>query len=393
MAASSSRHIEPLLPHAGGSTTPQTMTATAVAVSASMQRQTNKPLTATAVAATASLVKQVNKSLTATAIAVTATMKRQVNKSLTATSVAVTASLVALKVIVKTMTASVAVSASMTRQTQKTLRATSVLVTASMMRQVNKTLRATSVAVTASLTALKVIVKAMTASVVVSASMTKQIGKRLTATSVVSGILSALKQTFGRVVAVDVIVGDEPAAPIVAYVQDRVEVRPGDTPAAQVIASDIPWFLVEAVEEDMVLHKFDFQFDTPGLNNGVVFYTPAVGEVLIGLGIYFKTAWNDTARGDVGQGFTPSFSDFLGFHTGGLYDLTNVDRGGFFTTATELNDNVAVVNPGLGEFGCIYVFNNTDPLKVWVSTTGGRTDPTPAATAGAATLYWVTLTL
>jgi hypothetical protein len=237
------------------------------------------------------------------------------------------------------------------------------------------------------------IAKTLTGSVVASASFQKTVAKGMTATSFIGGLLTALRQAFGgRVIAVDVIIGDEPAAPIVAYVQDRVEVRPGETPAAQVIASDIPWFLA-AVEEDMVLHKFDFQFDTPGLNNGVAFYTPAVGEVLIGLGIYFKTAWNDTARGDVGQGFTPSFTDFLGFHTGGLYDLTNVDRGGFFTTATELNDNVAVVNPGLGEFGCIYVFNNTDPLKVWVSTTGGRTDPTPAATAGAATLYWVTLTL
>jgi hypothetical protein len=129
----------------------QTLSAVAVAVTALFQLQTGKSLTATAVAATGSMVRQVAKPLTATAVAVTGTVTRQVNKSLTAVSVAVTASLAAIKVFLRTMTASVAVTASMVRQTQKTVLA-SVVVPALMVRQVAKSLAATTAA-TASIVA------------------------------------------------------------------------------------------------------------------------------------------------------------------------------------------------------------------------------------------------
>lgn len=187
----------------------QDVTATAVAVTASMVKQVGKLLTATSVAVTASIaalktklqamtattvvvtasmVKQVNKSLTATTVAVTASILKQVNKLLTATSLVVTASIATIKVKLLTMTATtVAVTASMTRLVGKTLTAASVAVSASAVKQVGKRFTATAVVATASLTTIKVKLVAMAATaVVVTASMLRRVNTTLSATSSVT---------------------------------------------------------------------------------------------------------------------------------------------------------------------------------------------------------------
>ena len=193
----------------------QEMDATAVAVTASIQKQVNKTLSATAVGVTASLAtakvklqaltatavvvtasiqKQVNKTLSATAIAVTGSIQKQVNKILTATAIVVTASLQSLKVILKVLTATaIAVTGSIQKQVNKPLTATTIAVTGTLQKQVNKTLRATTVAVTASLQSLKVILKVLTATTVaVTASMVRQAQLHLTASSGVSASIQKL---------------------------------------------------------------------------------------------------------------------------------------------------------------------------------------------------------
>jgi len=171
----------------GPATIPQTMTATSVVVTASMQRQ-------------------VGKNLTGTAVAVTASMLKTVGKLMTATTVAVTASMATVKVKLLAMTATaVVVTASMAKQVNKLLTASSVVVTGSMLKQVGKILTATAVVVTATLTTIKVKLLAMTATaVVVTASMTRSVGKLLTASSV-AVTASMFKQVGKRLTATSVV--------------------------------------------------------------------------------------------------------------------------------------------------------------------------------------------
>jgi len=201
---------------AGPQTFLQDVTATAVAVTASMVKQVGKlvtastvavtasmatvkvklqAMTATTVVVTASMVKQVNKILSSTAVAVTASIVKQVNKILTATTVVVTASLATIKVKLQSMTAtSVVVTASMVRQVGKRLTATSVALSASVVKQVNKTLTATASVVTASLTTIKVKLVAMTATaVVVTASMVRRVNTTLSSSvAVTASIVKAI---------------------------------------------------------------------------------------------------------------------------------------------------------------------------------------------------------
>lgn len=165
----------------------QALTATAVAVTASILKTVNIIRAATSIGVTGSILKQVNTTLSATAVAVTASLVKQVNKLLTATSVVVTGTLSALKAVLLSMTATaVVVTASMTKSVLKNLTATSVAATGSMVKSVGKILSAVSTA---------------------TATMTKQVGKILTATSVaVAASLSAIKAILVTMVATAVVV-------------------------------------------------------------------------------------------------------------------------------------------------------------------------------------------
>jgi hypothetical protein len=220
----------------------RTLTATTVVVTGSLLKRVNKPLSAT-VAVTASLARQLAKvlALTATAVVTTASLLRQVNKqrdggclycvprgdqsgladtdrydrgcqrfsfqasrqaadclercsyrfaceagqqASTATAVVVTATLAAIKVILRTLTATaVVVSGSLVRQVGKPLSA-SVSLSSSLVKQVGKRLTATTVLVTASLTALRVFVRTLSATVVATASLqsTRIFARTLSAT-------------------------------------------------------------------------------------------------------------------------------------------------------------------------------------------------------------------
>jgi len=161
----------------------QALTATAVVVTASLQRQTNKQMVTTAVAVTASIQRKILKNLTTTAVSLIATVQKQVNKRMTTTAVAATATLQALRVIIKTLTTTpVVTTATLSRRTNKNLSA-SVTLNASVSKLVSKRLTTTAVAVTATLTRL--FPRTLSASVTVNAALTKQTNKNLTATPVV----------------------------------------------------------------------------------------------------------------------------------------------------------------------------------------------------------------
>jgi len=183
----------------------QDVSATAVAVTASMLKQVGKLVTASSVAVTASMLKQVNKILIST-VAVTASIVKQVNKILTATTVVVTASLATIKVKLQAMTATtVVVTASMVRQVGKRLTGSSVALSASVVKQVNKTLTATASVVTASLTTIKVKLVAMTATaVVVTASMVRRVNTTLSSSVAVTA--SVVKAITHRMTATSVAV-------------------------------------------------------------------------------------------------------------------------------------------------------------------------------------------
>lgn len=165
----------------------------------------------------------------------------------------------------------------------------------------------------------------------------------------------------------------------------------------------------------IVRGPFAFAFNTAGLNNGVAFYTPTVGDILLDAWIEVDTAFNGTTpRADIGP--------FLGGVAGaniGLFGSLNqpIKVGGSFTADTEnitgLLSNVGnVVNPAnagnepasgdnLFYAGGVPTgaqrnvpgkFTSASPWLIVVSQDGSKGGTAVGGSAGAGKVYLVTAT-
>jgi hypothetical protein len=170
-----------------------------------------------------------------------------------------------------------------------------------------------------------------------------------------------------------------------------------------------------------VLGPFPFAFDTPNLNDGVEFYTPTPGDILLDAWISVPPTdfWDGTPIADIGQG-TPqglfrAQSDYAPY-------LVNSDGESMAgTTMTSLSNASGYIGGALGtvifEYGVPAVvdgapaaeftkqsivvgvyssfpatFVDDSPMAVWVSQSGQRGDTASGATQGTASVYLVVAT-
>jgi hypothetical protein len=128
---------------------------------------------------------------------------------------------------------------------------------------------------------------------------------------------------------------------------------------------------------------FEFAFDTPGLADGVEFYTPTVGEVLVDCTFRVDTAWDGISNlADIGD-FTSGTTGLWAYTTSFGFDLVsaNPTSGVIALSGVSLNQQALT---GL------FIFTTTDPLLLVVSQDGTKGGPPSDASQGAARLYIVT---
>lgn len=167
-----------------------------------------------------------------------------------------------------------------------------------------------------------------------------------------------------------------------------------------------------ASEQSVKITKFAFDHSTASLKNGVVAYTPAVGEILLDLWVEVTEAWNGTTpKCDVGFFLTSGSGLFAAAQGGALIDLAVADaqdgandsnapwtgpllaQSDAAATPSSLAQSWAgLFTPGFPpNRGLPAKFTDVTPLKVCVSTNGNSSGGSPTgSTAGSAVVYFAT---
>lgn len=153
--------------------------------------------------------------------------------------------------------------------------------------------------------------------------------------------------------------------------------------------------------EGVIVRKFPFAFDTPGLDTGAAVYTPTPGDILMDAWFQIDTFWDGTTpRGDFGpfsggdtfgmfgDGVGPvDMTNSDGQAPTGILNQTNYSGGSGGTLASAYNiSGASLVRWVPGKI------LGSDPIKVVVSRDGTITGGDPGSTQGSGVLYLVTAT-
>jgi hypothetical protein len=145
-----------------------------------------------------------------------------------------------------------------------------------------------------------------------------------------------------------------------------------------------------------VLGPFPFAFDDVGLVDGVTFYTPAVGDVLLDAWFEVPVAWDGTTPfADIGTSFPNGYGMFgqlngpvlLGdanFNQNSLQSSSHLDNLG--------SANILITNVPSSARQVPASFLDDTPLKVVVSQTGQPGGADPGAAQGSGVIYLVVAT-
>ena len=159
-------------------------------------------------------------------------------------------------------------------------------------------------------------------------------------------------------------------------------------------AAPVPAQAAEAIaegdDEMIVFGPYIVNFDDADLVAGRSFYTPIVGDLLMDAFVFVPTAWNATAKIDIGT-FVGALFGLFGV-TVGARDLqtANTEDGGAGLSFYN-GDPASLVTAGAWSgIGCSpMIFTADNPLKVCVSTTGRTNGSGSASTQGIAHVYIV----
>ncbi len=198
---------------------------------------------------------------------------------------------------------------------------------------------------------------------------------------------------------------------------DYLQLRTGQAPGPSIYENDVRVY----ADEDGVLHElqadgtdtvigsggagvgnavvrgpFNLAFDTGGLVDGVVCYTPTIGDILLDAWISVTAAWDGTTpKADLSQ-FSAETYGWLASIAAPV-DLTIVDqddigtgmRGSGPTDSGIIQETIALPS-SLRNVPA--VFTTTDPVKVVVSQDGLKGGAATGATHGTAAVYLITAT-
>jgi hypothetical protein len=135
-----------------------------------------------------------------------------------------------------------------------------------------------------------------------------------------------------------------------------------------------------------VLGPFPFAFDDVGLNDGIEFYTPTVGDVILALWVEIVVAWDGTTPacgvGTLVEGSDPDPNQWKY----GQWPIPVAPASGQAT-----GDGLTQMFPVWISQGSLWNVAEALPLKVFVSQDGAG-DPAPGATQGSSRIYLLVAT-
>lgn len=144
----------------------------------------------------------------------------------------------------------------------------------------------------------------------------------------------------------------------------------------------------------IVRGPFAIAFDDAALPDGVEFYTPTVGDLLLDAWFQVDTAWDAPAKADFGQ--------FLDGNVQGVYGNYGAAPAELDGAAVALQGGIAFADGGqfaslratleVEGYGSLGYFTTDDPLLLVVSADGHKGGADPVAAQGAARFYIVTAT-
>jgi len=149
-----------------------------------------------------------------------------------------------------------------------------------------------------------------------------------------------------------------------------------------------------------VLGPFPFAYDDAGLNDGIAFYTPTVGDVLFDAWISVTTAFDGTTPlADIGAFGSDVYGWYLNItNSGAPVDLTransvtDADLEVLLNASIRFGGNLTAVSyPSWGVPGTSR-FTSAKPLKIVVSQDGYKGGAAVGGTAGAGAVYLVVAT-
>ena len=140
----------------------------------------------------------------------------------------------------------------------------------------------------------------------------------------------------------------------------------------------------------VVRGPFTINYDDANLNNGIAFYTPAVGDFLLDIRVIVDTVFDGTTpKIDVSATATGIFAALAGsFLEGSVADASTVGLliGAAYNDLIGAGAYANVLSASLNPF------LTADPLKVWASQDGLKGGTAVGGTAGVARIYIVTAT-
>lgn len=139
----------------------------------------------------------------------------------------------------------------------------------------------------------------------------------------------------------------------------------------------------------VVRGPFSFTFDTPGLEDGIEFYTPTVGDVLLDVWVMMDTLFDGTTpKGSVGNASGSTAGLFFGGDK--ILGIASVARGDGLQSPDNFNSWRDWT--GYNGSGGPAEITAADPLVFWATQDGLRGGTAIGGTTGAARLYIVTAT-
>lgn len=156
-----------------------------------------------------------------------------------------------------------------------------------------------------------------------------------------------------------------------------------------------------ALGSPVVRGPFTILFNDAGLNAGITFYTPTVGDLLLDVAVFIDTVFDGTTpKGDIGSGVGTNAGLFavsgFGLIRGDMAKIApagaglsvSADPGGTWAVGSA----AATFSTGTGLAPVPAIFTAADPLLLWMTQDGTQGGAAIGGTAGAARLYIVTAT-
>lgn len=152
----------------------------------------------------------------------------------------------------------------------------------------------------------------------------------------------------------------------------------------------------------VVRGPFTFTYDTPNLNNGVEFYTPTVGDILIDAWIVVDEAFDGTTpKADIGTGVGATVGLFRLASDGNYVylDFADQEAGGAGLMGNGAHGYSARSLLASGGYGSLYngvnpvgpyTITAANPLLLWASQDGTKGGTAVGGTTGVARLFFVT---